>query len=123
MANEENLKPIRSVSEAREKGKKGGKKSGQTRRAQKTYREMAKAMLKADIADKSVLSEMRKFGIEDTDLKAFTLLGLIRASGAGSYNAFDRLMELTGEKTNDANKDIMKKLDEVIGDIDAIANE
>lgn len=31
MANENNLKPIRSVNEAREKGKKGGKKSGEIR--------------------------------------------------------------------------------------------
>ena len=43
MANEQNLKPIRSVSEAREKGKNGGKKSGETRRRKRTLREIMEA--------------------------------------------------------------------------------
>lgn len=34
-----NLKPVRSVSEAREKGRKGGKASGRTRKALKTFKE------------------------------------------------------------------------------------
>jgi hypothetical protein len=76
----------------------GGKKSGEVRREQKTYREMAKAMLSARITDPKMLEEMAKYGIEGTDLKAYTLLGMIKASAEGSHNAFDRLLELTGEK-------------------------
>lgn len=76
----------------------GGKKSGEVRREQKTYREMAKAMLSAQITDPKMLEEMAKYGIEGTDLKAYTLLGMIKASAEGSHNAFDRLLELTGEK-------------------------
>ena len=77
---------------------KGGKKSGEVRREQKTYREMAKAMLSAQITDPKMLEEMAKYGIEGTDLKAYTLLGMIKASAEGSHNAFDRLLELAGEK-------------------------
>ena len=76
----------------------GGKKSGEVRREQKTYREMAKAMLSAQITDPKMLEEMAKYGIEETDLKAYTLLGMIKASAEGSHNAFDRLLELAGEK-------------------------
>lgn len=76
----------------------GGKKSGEVRREQKTYREMAKAMLSAQITDPKILEEMAKYGIEGTDLKAYTLLGIIKASAEGSHNAFDRLLELAGEK-------------------------
>jgi hypothetical protein len=76
----------------------GGKKSGEVRREQKTYREMAKAMLSAQITDPKMLEEMAKYGIEGTDLKAYTLLGMIKASAEGSHNAFDRLLELAGEK-------------------------
>ena len=74
MANEKNLKPIRTKSEAREKGKKGGVMSGQSRRRQKTYREMAKAMLSATITDKTMLKELKSFGIDESDIKTYTLL-------------------------------------------------
>ena len=97
--NDKNLIPNseRSPKEVRENGRKGGIKSGQVRREQKTYREMAKAMLSAQITDPKMLEEMAKYGIEGTDLKSYTLLGMIKASAEGSHNAFDRLLELTGE--------------------------
>lgn len=76
----------------------GGKKSGEVRREQKTYREMAKAMLSATIKDPRMLKELKTFGIDETDVKAYTLLGMIKASAGGSHNAFDRLMELVGER-------------------------
>lgn len=98
--NDKNLIPFgeRTESEQREIRSKGGKQSAKNRREQKTYREMAKAMLSAQITDPKTLEEMAKYGIEGTDLKAYTLLGMIKASAEGSHNAFDRLLELTGEK-------------------------
>lgn len=75
----------------------GGKKSGEVRREQKTYREMAKAMLSATITDENMLNELKAYGLTETDIKTYTLLGMIKASANGSHNAFDRLMELTGE--------------------------
>ena len=77
---------------------KGGKKSGEVRREQKTYRDMAKAMLSATITDKNILNELKAYGLSETDVKAYTLLGMIKASGNGSHNAFDRLMMLVGEE-------------------------
>ena len=77
----------------------GGKKSGEVRREQKTYRDMAKAMLSATITDKNILNELKAYGLSETDVKAYTLLGMIKASGNGSHNAFDRLMALIGEET------------------------
>ena len=100
----------------------GGKKSGEVRREQKTYREMAKAMLSAQITDPKMLEEIAKYGIEGTDLKAYTLLGMIKASGNGSHNAFDRLMELIGEKEQNQNENVIAKLDKVLGDIDEVMN-
>ena len=78
---------------------KGGKKSGKVRREQKTYRDMAKAMLSATITDKNILNELQAYGLSETDVKAYTLLGMIKASANGSHNAFDRLMMLVGEET------------------------
>ena len=98
--NEKNLIPFneRTKSERREIAQKGGIKSGEVRREQKTYRELAKTMLSAQITSKKILKELKVFGIEESDVKAYTLLGLIKASGEGSHNAFDRLLELAGEK-------------------------
>jgi hypothetical protein len=101
---------------------KGGKKSGEVRREQKTYREMAKAMLSATITDKNILGELKAYGIDETDVKAYTLLGMIKASGNGSHNAFDRLMELIGEKEQNQNENVIAKLDKVLGDIDEVMN-
>ena len=101
---------------------KGGKKSGEVRREQKTYRDMAKAMLSATITDENILNELKAYGVSETDVKAYTLLGMIKASGNGSHNAFDRLMELIGEKEQNQNENVIAKLDKVLGDIDEVMN-
>ena len=122
--NDKNLIPNseRSPKEVRENGRKGGIKSGQVRREQKTYREMAKAMLSATITDENILNELQAYGLRETDVKAYTLLGMIKASGNGSHNAFDRLMELIGEKEQNQNENVIAKLDKVLGDIDEVMN-
>ena len=100
----------------------GGKKSGEVRREQKTYRDMAKAMLSATITDENILNELKAYGLSETDVKSYTLLGMIKASGNGSHNAFDRLMELIGEKEQNQNENVIAKLDKVLGDIDEVIN-
>jgi hypothetical protein len=111
--NEKNLIPNseRSPSEVRENGRKGGIKSGEVRREQKTYREMVKTMLSAQVTDPKLLKELKKYGITDTDVKALTLLGMIKASAMGSHNAFDRLLELVGETTQGTTDDEQKQID------------
>ena len=123
--NEPNLIPNnkRSPEEVRENGRKGGIKSGKVRREQKTYRDMAKAMLSATITDENILNELKAYGLSETDVKAYTLLGMIKASGNGSHNAFDRLMELIGEKEQNQNENVIAKLDKVLGDIDEVMND
>lgn len=96
MANKKNLIPQAHVFTL-EEASKGGQNSVKARREQKTYREMAKAMLSAQVTDKAMLEELAKYGISDTNLKAVTLLGIIKASAGGSHNAFDRLLDLVGE--------------------------
>ena len=45
MANAKNLKPVRSVSEARKKGRKGGVASGKKRREVKAFKDLLDALL------------------------------------------------------------------------------
>lgn len=122
MANEKNLIPLnkRPQRERKEIARMGAQAANKKKKEQKTYAEMAKAMLSAKIVDKDLIADLKAFGIEDTDVKAYTLLGMIRASGCGSYQAFDRLMELLGEKEKNENKDVIAKLDSVLNGIDKV---
>lgn len=99
--NDENLIPLnkRAKNVQREIRSKGGKARAEKIKEQKTYKEMAKAMLSATITDEKMLNELKAYGISEKDIKAYTLLGMIKASANGSHQAFDRLMELTGEAT------------------------
>ena len=99
--NNENLIPLnkRPQRERKEIARKGAIATNKKKAEQKTYREMAKAMLSATITDENILNELKAYGLSETDVKAYTLLGMIKASGNGSHNAFDRLMMLVGEET------------------------
>lgn len=55
--NEENLIPVRSESEAREKGGRGGKASGEARRKKKELRETMEALLQAAAFDRTFCTE------------------------------------------------------------------
>ena len=57
MANEQNLKPVKSKKEARERGRKGGLASGEARRKRKTLKEELILMLSdSDIQQKISLA-------------------------------------------------------------------
>ena len=99
--NNENLIPLnkRTQRERKEIARKGAIATNKKKAEQKTYREMAKVMLSATITDENILNELKAYGLSETDVKAYTLLGMIKASGNGNHNAFDRLMMLAGEET------------------------
>ena len=122
--NDENLIPLnkRPQRERKEIARKGAIATNKKKAEQKTYRDMAKAMLSATITDENILNELQAYGLSETDVKAYTLLGMIKASGNGSHNAFDRLMELIGEKEQNQNENVIAKLDKVLGDIDEVMN-
>lgn len=114
-----NLKHKLTVDELR----KGGKNSGKTRRRQKSYKEIAKAVMSTKIENGDFLKIAAKYGIKTLDVKTVTLLGMINAAAAGSHNAFDRLLDLIGEKEQGENTDVIKKLDSVIGEVDKLAEQ
>ncbi len=73
MANEQNLKPVRTEKEAREKGRNGGIKSGKVRAERKTLREELLLLLsQGDTQNKLSLSIIQKALTGDT--KAFEVI-------------------------------------------------
>ena len=101
MANEQNLKPnqIRSGSEAREKGRKGGKASGQARRDKRDLRERAMAWMEV-AADPRVAAAMSKTGVPVADNADVILAGVMKGVLKGDVKAINLWMELTGQNTN-----------------------
>ncbi|MBQ3113713.1 MAG: hypothetical protein IJC05_05045 [Phascolarctobacterium sp.] len=108
MANEENLKPFnkRSVNEAREMGKKGGKASGRARRKKKTMQDLMKATLalalKKDgkITDAELEQNLPGLAGQNMSVMQALVLAQVKKGLEGDGNAFDRIMELVGEKVS-----------------------
>ena len=123
MANEKNLVSLkdRTQRERNEIAKKGAAATNKKKKEQKTFREIAKIVLATEITDEGIIAVAEQFGIKKPDVKTIALLGMINAAAGGSHNAFDRLMELTGEKEQNSNSDVLAKLDKVIGEVDKLA--
>lgn len=85
MANENNLNPVRSENEAREKGKKGGIASGEARRKKKTIRETLEMMLAGQMPDGAT----RRDAI---------VVALMEKALSGDVRAFEAIRDSIGEK-------------------------
>ena len=81
--NEENLKPVQSKEEARERGRKGGIASGKARRERKTLREELLLLL------------------EKGDTQEKVSLALIKQALDGNTKAFEVIRDSIGEKPVD----------------------
>ena len=105
MSNTQNLVPAnkRSKSEARENGKKGGIKSGESRRKKKALKSIAKSMMNVPIEGKA-RKELLKKGIDEDCLDSqwpLLIMGLTqKAIQKGDEKAFAKLQELTDEQTD-----------------------
>lgn len=87
MANEKNLKPIRNESEAREKGKKGGIKSGEVRAQRKTLKKELLVLLETKMEDKTIQEKIS--------------FSLIQEALKGNVKAFETIRDTIGEKPQD----------------------
>ena len=103
VANEgiENLKPVRSVEEAREKGRKGGIASGKARREKRDRKQMASDLLDLTMQGAGVDKIKKFFGMKDIELNAYqvTVLScLMKAMQKGDANALEKLLKISGEQ-------------------------
>ena len=101
VANEENLIPVRTVEEAREKGRKGGIASGKARREKRDRKQMASDLLDLTMQGAGVDKIKKFFGMKDTELNAYqvTVLScLMKAMQKGDANALEKLLKISGEQ-------------------------
>ena len=116
-----NLKPPKTKTEARERGKNGGIASGKARREKKTWRELANIMLETEASDtnKEILA---KFGIEPTqaNLSAVLVLKRLQQALAGDVSAWQDIRDLTGNKQAEVIN--IQNMSSITEDIEEYAN-
>lgn len=115
MANEKNLKPVRSKSEARERGKKGGQKSGEVRRNKKLLKEHMEILLSLPTQKRSQIKAMRQMGIEEDEMDnkmALTVALFIKAT-SGDVSAIKEIRNLIGEEESISNDEVVNIIDDV----------
>ena len=105
MANEKNLRKIgRSTSEAREMGRKGGIKSGESRRRKKTMREALEMLLFHTKLNEQTKQMLKAEGVENADDFNHQMVitrSLIAKAESGDVQAYNAICSMIGEKPAD----------------------
>lgn len=112
MANEQNLKPIRTESEAREKGRNGGIASGAARREKKTVQKILNDFLSTSAKDNPQLAKLAaKMGLKSDDSikNLFTIVCTLNTLKDGNLSDLERLSKLLGEQTEIADTEAQKQ--------------
>ena len=103
MPNERNLIPVRSTEEARERGRNGGRASGEARRRKKSLREAAELYLSLPVSDKRAWNKLSKDGVapEDVDNQMAIIAGLSIKAAKGDAKAAKVLFDLIGDQSRE----------------------
>lgn len=105
MPNEQNLIPMdqRTVEEARELGRSGGRASGVSRRRKRSLREAADLYLSMPVANRRNWNKIAKEGVdpEDIDNQMAMIIGLTQAAMGGDAKAAKIIVDLIGENAKD----------------------
>ena len=99
-----NLKPVISKEQARELGRRGGIKSGQVRRENKAFKELAEIVLSLDApkdSKKLLLKSFPKLKGKHMTAKLAAMTQLCLKAAKGDLQAFLALRDTIGEKPND----------------------
>lgn len=103
MANDgiENLIPVRSEDEAREKGRKGGIASGKARREKRDRKQIASELLDLTVSGAGIDKIKKFFNIKGVELTAYDTMFLscmMKAMQKGDANALEKLLKISGEQ-------------------------
>ena len=96
MANNENLKPVRTKSEARERGRAGGKASGAARRRKADFRRTLNALLTTEIDNLEWTPILNALGLDST-LESAVNMAMIKEALAGNVKAYVAIKDVLGQ--------------------------
>lgn len=105
MANEQNLKPITTLSkeEAKRRGKKGGKASGEARRKRKSMKEQMDYLLSLPLQESNLKQSLELMGIDTSEmnLQMAMNVAMVKTALSGGVNAYNSIRELMGERVQE----------------------
>ena len=94
--NEQNLKPVRTKSEARERGRAGGKASGKARRRKADFRKTLNMLLTVEIDSPEWKPMLETLGVDCT-LESAMLMAQIKQAMLGSTKAATFVAKYSGQ--------------------------
>lgn len=100
---QKDLKPVRTKEEAKERGRNGGIRSGEVRRAKKTMRETAKALMSMSVVGENNKRNLDAFGIDKSDQNYQTAV-VVRLMQKALVEGDTSAIRLIGELTGDLNR-------------------
>lgn len=115
----DNLIPVRSKNEAREKGRKGGVASGEARRKKRDLRETLETLLKSTLKDEEIVSKFEEFGFK----KGMTMqdaisAAMIQQAVKGNVKAFVAIRDtIAPTKEEEALRDDRLEIKFVVEDV------
>lgn len=99
----DNLKPVTSSDEAKERGRNGGIKSGQARKARKQARECMEIILKSKVTREEHIKILSSMGIKEKDRQNIMLLMaslFYKGVSTGDSNTVKSILEISGDLDN-----------------------
>lgn len=99
----DNLKPVTSSDEAKERGRNGGIKSGQARKARKQARECMEIILKSKVTREEHIKILSGMGIKEKDRQNIMLLMaslFYKGVSTGDSNTVKAILEISGDLDN-----------------------
>lgn len=125
MANESNLKPIKTLTneEAKKRGSKGGKASVKARRERKAMREQMHMLLSLPLKDDRAKAKFEELGIntDDMDNQMALIVSTYKQALKGNMNAMNVIREIIGEKEITVN--INQNIDEKVKELNKLLDE
>lgn len=104
MVNKNNLKPL-STEKAREIGKKGGKKSVESKRKRKALKEQMEMLLSLPLTDDKAKAQFERMGIDadNMDNQMAMVVKTYAQALKGNINAVNTIREIIGERIMEVN--------------------
>lgn len=104
----ENLKPVRSENEAREKGRNGGRASGVARRKKKALREELEILLNMPLKDAGAIQNLKDMGLpvrSGTTIQTAITAAIIQQAFKGNIKAYEVIRDTIQSKAGDKETD------------------
>lgn len=119
MAKESNLKPL-STDKAREIGKKGGKKSVESRRKRKALKEQMELLLTLPLTDERAKKQFESMGIDadNMDNQMAMVVKTYAQALKGNINAVNVIREIIGERVVEVN--VNNNIDDKVKELDRL---